>query len=72
LARCKYGKLKNPSGKRRCKRKAKHGKAARKCRFGKLKNPTGKRICKRKRGGRKMRHMTKAQQEAAMWRSYRA
>lgn len=47
--RCKYGKLKNPVGKRIC-RKCPKG-AFKRCRYGKLKTPTKSgRICKKRRG----------------------
>ena len=52
---CRYGKLKNPVGKRRCKKRpsSKGGKGSG-CKYGKLKNPVGKRKCKKapKRGRR--------------------
>ncbi len=57
MASCKYGKLKNPVGKRRCKKRpsSKGGKRKGGCRYGKLKNPVGKRVCRKKSGGRKRR-----------------
>lgn len=56
--RCKYGKLKNPTGGRRCKKapkaKAKSGlKGGPSCRYGKLKNPIGGRVCKKRPGGKR-------------------
>jgi hypothetical protein len=81
MARCKYGKLKNPIGRRKCKRKphlfGKGRKAARrrtgKCRYGKLKHRIGRRICRKKPfgKGRRVRSSIRAQ-EAAMWKAYRA
>lgn len=62
MARCKYGKLKNPVGGRRCKKKpgGKGGRKAtgrkRRCKYGKLKNPVGRRVCKKRpRKGRRRR-----------------
>ncbi len=52
--KCKHGKLKNPVGRRVCK-KAPKRKASKgpKCRHGKLKNPVKGRVCKKKPGGRR-------------------
>lgn len=86
--KCRYGKLKSPRGKRVCRRKparggkrrAKRSSSKKRCRFGKLKNPTGRRVCRRKprRGGKGRsrrsggRRVSRAAQEAAMWRAYRS
>lgn len=52
MARCKYGKLKNPIGKRRCKKAPKKGRKGKgkkpSCRHGMLKNPTKTRRCKKR------------------------
>ena len=56
--RCKYGKLKSPSGRRRCKKRPSGASRTRRkstsggrCKFGKLKNPTGRRRCKKRPSG---------------------
>ena len=69
VKKCRYGKLKAPKGRRICRKAPRKG-AKGKCPHGKLKNPIGKRICKKRRGAR--RATSKAQQEALMWRQYRA
>ena len=74
MAKCKWGTLKNPKGRRRCKKRPARGKGGGgkgRCRWGKLKNPIGKRRCKKRpfRGGGLR---TKAAQEAAMWKAYKS
>ena len=57
--RCKYGKLKSPSGRRRCKKRPASSSRRTKrssyrkggCKHGYLKNPTGRRRCKKRSGG---------------------
>ena len=50
---CKYGKLKNPTGNRRCRKRRPGrragGRSRTTCKYGKLKNPVGKRVCRKKR-----------------------
>lgn len=77
--RCRYGKLKNPKGRRICRRKPKHGgkarrgsSSSRRCRYGKLKHRIGKRICRKAPSRRGLRHAGKAAQEAAMWKAYKS
>lgn len=47
MKRCLYGKLKNPSGGRRCKKPAGQARGGRPCVHGPLKNPKGSRVCKK-------------------------
>jgi len=49
---CKHGKLKNPVGGRRCrKRRSARRSNSRECKYGKLKRPSGGRRCKRRPHG---------------------
>lgn len=66
--KCKFGKLKRPSGKRICRRVRRSG--GRRCAKGIVKSGPRKGKCKRVR--RSWKKLTKAQQESAMWKAYRA
>lgn len=51
MARCKYGKLKNPSKGRKCKKRRSASRRRGKrggCKYGLLKSPRGNRKCRRK------------------------
>jgi hypothetical protein len=48
--KCKYGKLKNPTGHRWCRKVPRGSKRRVHCKWGKLKSPKGHRVCKRQPG----------------------
>ncbi len=68
--RCKFGKLKSPSGRRVCKKRPRRGRrpaGASRCKYGKLKSPSGGRVCK-KRPSRGRTYRSRSRKPAGMAR----
>lgn len=74
--KCRYGKLKNPTGRRVCRRKPRrgsksrrrHSSSKRRCKYGYKK---GTKACRKVRY-RRNRRVSKRSQENAMWKAYQA